>query len=210
METDKTSPHMAVVITQLAARYNVDLRAQGPWLSLAMSSRDERWLITSLSGGRISVTHCWIEDVDELAPDLEMVFAIETEGWEPRELLYTDEVWQAYVQAAETTSLPLYQANGELCFTSFTEYWADQLQMQGWLTQAYPVAAPANEQIDPFSGRMAGCQSTNHPYCYGELWQCSACGKVVCYAEGTDDHRELCDDCWVKQFGDKEDNDVPF
>lgn len=50
------------------------------------------------------------------------------------------------------------------------------------------------------SARMRGCQSTNHDQCYGALWQCSACGKLVCYAEGTDDHPELCDDCWVSTY----------
>lgn len=44
---------------------------------------------------------------------------------------------------------------------------------------------------------MVGCQSTNHSACYGELWQCQRCGKTVCYAEGTDDDRTICDDCWV-------------
>lgn len=48
--------------------------------------------------------------------------------------------------------------------------------------------------------RMAGCQSLNHDQCYGELWQCAVCGKTVCCAEGTDDHRELCDDCWASRF----------
>lgn len=56
------------------------------------------------------------------------------------------------------------------------------------------------QHTDEVGGRMAGCQSTNHTHCYGELWQCAACGKTVCYAEGTDDHPELCDDCWVKRF----------
>jgi len=46
-------------------------------------------------------------------------------------------------------------------------------------------------------GRITGCQSTNHDQCYGDLWQCAKCGKTVCYAEGTDDDPELCDDCWV-------------
>lgn len=54
------------------------------------------------------------------------------------------------------------------------------------------------------SKRMAGCQSTNHTYCYGELWQCAACGKTVCYAEGTDNHPELCDDCWVQYQAEKD------
>lgn len=55
-------------------------------------------------------------------------------------------------------------------------------------------------QTDEVGGRMVGCQSTNHSECYGELWQCAACGKTVCYAEGTTDHPELCDDCWAKRF----------
>ena len=46
-------------------------------------------------------------------------------------------------------------------------------------------------------GRLPGCQSTNHERCYGELWQCSTCGKTVCHAEGTDQDPALCDDCWM-------------
>ena len=56
------------------------------------------------------------------------------------------------------------------------------------------------QQTAEAGGRMVGCQSTNHSECYGELWQCAACGKTVCYAEGTTDHPELCDDCWAKRF----------
>lgn len=44
--------------------------------------------------------------------------------------------------------------------------------------------------------RIAGCQSTNHTKCYGDLWQCAGCGKTVCCNEGTDNRPELCDDCW--------------
>ncbi len=50
----------------------------------------------------------------------------------------------------------------------------------------------------PMRGRMRGCQSMNHSECYGALWQCAQCGKTVCYAEGTTDEPELCDDCWVQ------------
>ena len=45
---------------------------------------------------------------------------------------------------------------------------------------------------------IRGCQSLNHSECYGELWQCAQCGKTICYAEGTDDDPDLCDDCWVR------------
>jgi len=46
------------------------------------------------------------------------------------------------------------------------------------------------------------CQSTNHPVpdaCYGDLWQCAACGKWVCCQEGTTDDPDLCDTCWVQK-----------
>lgn len=49
-------------------------------------------------------------------------------------------------------------------------------------------------------GRHPDCQSTHPGPCYGELWQCAACGKTVCCAEGTDNHPELCDDCWAERF----------
>ncbi len=52
------------------------------------------------------------------------------------------------------------------------------------------------------SKRIPGCQSLNHEECYGELWQCAVCGKRVCYAEGTDNLPDLCDDCWVKAQGE--------
>lgn len=50
---------------------------------------------------------------------------------------------------------------------------------------------------DNSAGRIPGCESTNHDTCYGELWQCSCCGKIICEAEGSDDDPDLCDDCWV-------------
>lgn len=48
-------------------------------------------------------------------------------------------------------------------------------------------------------GRISGCQSSNHTECYGELWECARCGKKVCFAEGTDEEFDLCDDCWAQQ-----------
>lgn len=54
-------------------------------------------------------------------------------------------------------------------------------------------------QEEERSGRIPGCESTNHDRCYGELWQCSECGKTVCGAEGSDNDSDLCDDCWVSK-----------
>ncbi len=49
------------------------------------------------------------------------------------------------------------------------------------------------------TARNPGCESTNHTRCYGELWQCSQCGKTVCEAEGSDEDLDLCDDCWYEK-----------
>lgn len=215
MERFVYSPRMAAAITRLAARHDLELGQPGASLALALSGRYERWLITTLSGARLSVTHCWVEGDEELAPDLDMVFALSTAGWEPLELVYADEIWHTYTQAAEVNGTPVYDEHGDIYFACFTEYWAHQLQQQGWVTHAYPVAVQEGGRgcdfPDTLSGRLPGCHS-NHPGpCYGELWCCAACTKTVCYAEGTDNHPELCDSCWVKQYGpQEEENDVPF
>ena len=45
--------------------------------------------------------------------------------------------------------------------------------------------------------RIVGCQSTNHTVCYGELWECERCHKIICWEEGcADDLVDVCDDCW--------------
>jgi hypothetical protein len=44
--------------------------------------------------------------------------------------------------------------------------------------------------------RIVGCQSTNHTFCKGELWECERCHKKVCWEEGSTDLLNLCDDCW--------------
>jgi hypothetical protein len=54
--------------------------------------------------------------------------------------------------------------------------------------------------------RIAGCQSTNHTVCKGELWECRRCHRNICWEEGYDDELvDLCDDCWydIKVLGHK-------
>jgi hypothetical protein len=114
------------------------------------------------------------------------------------------------VQAAKASGILVYDEQGDTLFAHFTEYWAQQLQQQGWLEHGRKVEEARVTLAGESLGRLAGCQSTNHFYCYGELWQCAGCGKTVCYAEGSDNHPELCDDCWVKHdAAQKEVDDVP-
>src|SRR4029453_1662841 len=71
-----------------------------------------------------------------LGPRLDMVFALTPHGWEPLELLHAEEVWNAYVQAAQAAGTPVYDEQGDISFAHFTEYWAQQMQAQGWLTHS--------------------------------------------------------------------------
>ncbi len=65
-----------------------------------------------------------------------------------------------------------------------------------WL---YPNARPLARTVRR-ANRDPQCQSTHTGECYGPLWQCEDCHKTVCCAEGTTDHSELCDDCWMARF----------
>jgi hypothetical protein len=81
----------------------------------------------------------------------------------------------------------------------------------GWVPELDLVFVfQTEEAADEPSGRMPGCQSTHAGPCYGELWQCAACGKIVCFAEGSDNHPELCDACWCKRYAGQEDDDALF
>jgi hypothetical protein len=205
------SPAMESLVKQLAAEYGIDLSQQGMQLSLGLPTRPDRWLIANLDGKRICLTRFFVEEGDCLAPDLDMVFALTPHGWEPLELLYADELWEAYVQAAQAAGIPIYDEQEDTIFAHFTEYWAQQLAVQGWLTHSRRLSDLVWPRgADESCVRMAGCQSTHSGPCYGELWQCASCGKIVCYAEGSDNHPELCDDCWRKHQSDQEDDHVPF
>jgi hypothetical protein len=190
----RLSPQMERMAKRLAALFGMDWTQKGAQLSLAMPGRAERWLLINLDGERFSLTCCLVEPDETLVPEVAMVFTMYTVGWEPIELLYSNEVFTTYLQAAEAAGSSVYDAEGNLRFDTFTEYWAQILEAQGWAEEGHPL--PEEESY----GRRAGCQSTNHTYCYGELWQCAACGKMVCCNEGSDDHPELCDDCWVARF----------
>jgi hypothetical protein len=189
---DPTSPRMAQLVKSLALKHQVNLAVRGACLILAMPDRTERWMIYHYDDGRVSVTRFLVFEDRSFALDLDLVFEIHPLGWEPVELIYDPDFWQAYLQAAEAEGSAAYDEYGQTRFAGFTEYVARQIEAEGWPEQSH-------QQIADGWSRLPGCQSTNHDFCYGVLWQCSDCGKTVCYAEGTDDYRELCDDCWASK-----------
>ena len=190
---DTTTPRMAQLVKTWALRHQVDLARRGACLILAMPGRPERWMIYHYDDGRVSVTRFLVFEDRTFALDLDMVFEVHPLGWEPVELLYDPDIWTTYVQEAEASGVVVYDEYGDTRFASFTEYMAQQIEAEGWLEQSYP-------QEEVGWTRLPGCQSRNHDFCYGELWRCAACGKTVCCAEGSEDHPELCDDCWASKF----------
>lgn len=181
----KPSPTMQHLITQLAVKHRVDLSESGQYLRLALPDHSIHLIIETTDDHQVMVG-CYdgygTEDAD---PYLRFAPGYPT-GWLPVELLYSPQEWAAFQQLAGCSIDP-----DAVELADLTEYWAKRLLEQGWLLQGEKRAEP--------HGRLPGCQSTNHTKCYGELWRCAACGKTVCCAEGTDNHPELCDDCWVIQ-----------
>ena len=124
------SHRMAQAVTQLATAYGVDLSQKGASLQLDLPGQPYRWLIGPIDDHRIGVTRCQVDAENGLAPDLDMVFEVTVDGWEPRELAHTDQVWQAYTQAMQARGQPIADARGDFNFTTFTEFMAHDLVQQ--------------------------------------------------------------------------------
>src|SRR5256885_3746897 len=71
-----TSPRMQQVVTHLAATHHVDLAQKGATLQLDVPDQQQRWLIGNIDGERIGVTRCQVNGAEQLAPELDLVFAI--------------------------------------------------------------------------------------------------------------------------------------
>lgn len=191
----KPSPLMQQLIEQLAAKHALDLIAPGQYLRLAIPDNPIH-LIIETTDDRQVIVGCYddhgTEDADpylRFAPDYPL-------GWLPMELLYSPQAWTDFLQQTGATVHP-----DDVDLADLTEYWAGRLIAQGWLRNGEVQTAP--------HWRLPGCQSANHTRCYGDLWQCAACQKWICCAEGTDNHPELCDDCWAARFAPADEGDTP-
>lgn len=182
----KPSPLMQQLIERLAAKHEVDLSEPDQYLRLSMPNCPIQLVIETTHDRRLMVSCYGKDETDDADP--EMLFEPGyPDGWLPVELLYSPQEWETFSQETSLSISP-----NEVDLADLTEYWASRLVEQGWLDHG-------RWQEEP-KGRLPGCQSTNHTVCYGELWQCESCGKTVCCNEGTTDHPELCDDCWVQQY----------
>lgn len=123
-----TSPRMEEAVTQLATAQGVDLSQKGASLAVDIPDQSRRWLIGNIDGQRIGVTRCRVDAEDLMSPDLDMVFAVSAAGWEPREILHTPAVWEAYTSAMQTNGRPVADAHGDFNFAAFTDFIAQDLE----------------------------------------------------------------------------------
>jgi hypothetical protein len=133
---------MEQAVVTLAAAYGVDLAQAGAALNIDQPEHSHRWLITNLDGARIGITRCQVDEENCLAPDLDMVFEITHQGWEPVEIIHAEPPWDEFAQAAATQALTVFDPQGNLCYDVFTEFWAQALEQAGGCTASTrPVAA---------------------------------------------------------------------
>lgn len=125
-----TSPRMEQVITQLAASHEIDLSQKGASLHLDVPDQHQRWLIGHIDEQRVGVTRLQVDKEDGLAPDLDMVFAVKLEGWEPVEIIHAQAPWDKFSQSYQAQNLAVFDAQGDLPFCVFTEFWAQQIERQ--------------------------------------------------------------------------------
>lgn len=130
LDPQTLSPKMQQFITRLATQYAVDLASPGAWLRLTAGPA---YLLTGYAGeGHLTLSY-GNQTHEETVPDLQIVFWVTQQGWQPVEILNSAEIWDAYEQAHHTDqAYPTEDHQGQLNFASFTEYWADYLESVTW------------------------------------------------------------------------------
>lgn len=177
-------------IETLADRHGVDLCQMGVSLTLTRPGQPDSLLLYNAGLDHLVMAHLVRDPDGQLFPEVEFLFFTgDPNGWKPVEIRYSPAVWLAYRDATGKQEKDDASANNsEAMLNGFVAYWAGRLIEQGWLTAGRACV------------RISGCQSTSHPTCYGMLWQCAVCHRTFCCAEGTDNHPDLCDDCWAAHF----------
>ncbi|MFN8495584.1 MAG: hypothetical protein U0350_48775 [Caldilineaceae bacterium] len=125
------SPQMQQFIEQLAAQEQVNLTQPGAFLRVDTATHC--LLVERSDHDHLSVRYCQ-KEAELLVPDPDFVFFTGfAAGWAPVEICHSPETWDTYVQWAQTAGqVAIYDAQGELIFAHFTEYWAQQLRTQAW------------------------------------------------------------------------------
>ena len=186
-------------IESLVDKHEVDLCQAGVSLTLNRPGQPDAWLLYHAGLAHVVLAHLIHEPGGQPLPEAEFLFFTgDAAGWQPVEIRYSLAAWAVYMNAAGMqVDRSDSTTNGKAMFNGFVAYWVGRLVTEAWLTAGQVTI------------RLSGCQSTNHIQCYGELWWCAACHRTFCWAEGTDNHPELCDDCWAARFAPETVADTP-
>ena len=131
LDPQTLSPRMQQFITSLATQYAVNLASPGAWLRLTAGTT---YLLTGYAGEGHLVLSYGNQTGEETVPELQIVFWVTSQGWQPVEILNAAEIWDAYEQARQTTqATPAVDPQGQLNFAGFSEYWAERFANVAWV-----------------------------------------------------------------------------
>lgn len=199
------SPKLTSLVKAICAKHGIDWQKEHFYLHLEMADSEPYLALESLGKERVSIG-LYCSYAEHTIPEIEIVMwssyqpepptdEAGSESWAAIEKVILYEGARLYVTLDENGEVNhCFDPVGQAQLARFADDWSEELLTNGWLEQGVAVEVMSDQS----HRRIAGCQSANHTECYGELWQCASCGKTVCYAEGTDNLPELCDDCWIK------------
>lgn len=140
---------MEQVVTQLAATHDVDLSQKGATLNLDVPDQHQQWMISNVDG-RVGVTRCLVDQENGLAPDIDLVFEVKPEGWEPVEVVHTEAAWQTYGK-----NIPI-EGQGDFNFATFADMVAQDLEQKTSTVKTTGVVFDMQQQKSQEQTAFAG------------------------------------------------------
>ena len=103
-EVPVPSPHLQAVVTDLAEYHEVDLNQAGVHFTFTQPEQDTHWLISN-HDGKIDVARC-PTTAAFMVPDLDVLLAVTSEGWQTEKVVYSAAGWHAYAESTEQGQRP--------------------------------------------------------------------------------------------------------
>jgi hypothetical protein len=122
------SVRLEQVITYLAATQAVKLEQTGASFAVDVPNRPLCWLIGKIDSDRIGVTRCQVDAEQGLAADIDMIFQVTPKGWEPVEIINTENAWEEFAQEMAAQNRTIFDTQGDFTFPTFTDFWAEQIE----------------------------------------------------------------------------------
>lgn len=127
-------PEMQQAVERLAASLGHDLSDRGTCLELTTAEAHVKLTIRTTYDQRVIVTYR-SQINEEFVLDFELIFLVsESKGWLPLELVFCDEVWEAYLRWFITQQpSAVDDGSGEANFAYFAAFCAQRVAAEQWL-----------------------------------------------------------------------------